>query len=1044
MPEPRQNPDAGVPGSQSEAESTPSKASDKILDDGYSWRKYGQKLVKGDQYIRSYYKCTHPNCLAKKQVERSHDGVKTDINYLVGHKHPKAQHSPKVASSSKVSVQEIPIAMPTSEELGNYSRKKNLENVNHTSILETNPLVTTHADLHLRQNADADVSEHHREERTVSLMAEKDSDLLRQKPNANQGVTGKKICQHQVSHKTRHEKFDKVCVLPIQKSEIFDKGQTYLVKREIDSDNLQPVQSSSSLPRIQTQEKNHTSYIKPEKTCEILKTGKNVEVGGFNLQSHQLTIYNILSEKLAAFPKQIVAKEEPRQSLDNGLYALDGKEENFSTEKQTVSKDQVEMPSSRVRDLQGFAYSMKFGKVEKLQPRRNPDAGVQGSQSEAEITPSKAIDKILDDGYGWRKYGQKLVKGNQYTRSYYKCTHHDCLAKKQVERSPGGIKTDINYLGEHKHPKAQHSPQVASISEVRVQEIPIAMPTSEELGNSSRKKNLENVNHTSISEINPLETTHTDLHLRQNADADADADAGADVSEHHREERTVSLMAEKDSDLLRQKTSANQGVTEFFFCQNQVSHKTRHDKSDNVCVIPVQKSEICDKGQTYLVKRERDSDNLQPVQSSRGIPILQTQEKNHMYYIKPEKTWEILRTGKNVEVGGFSLQSHQLSISNILSEKLVAFPKQTVAKEEPRQSLDDGLYALDGKAESFSMEKQTVSKDQVEMPSSRVRETLSSSDQQGFSCSMKFEKVEKLQPRRNPDAGVRGSQSEAESTPSKASDKILDDGYSWRKYGQKLVKGDQYIRSYYKCTHPNCVAKKQVERSHVGIKTDINYLGEHKHPEARHGPQVASSSEVRVQEIPIAMPTSEADAGSIITRGEACQHSPPPETSTPLMVVRNGDSVTGVASPSNVESDDKAGCPNPKRQKILTSSDGNFLSKPNNESRHVQTLSVVDIVNDGYRWRKYGQKLVKGNPNPSFLSFRSYYRCTNAGCPVKKHVERASHDPQLVITTYEGQHDHDIPLSRTVNRSTAEKDSAMSKAKVESTLKIKREQVCWS
>lgn len=27
----------------------------------------------------------------------------------------------------------------------------------------------------------------------------------------------------------------------------------------------------------------------------------------------------------------------------------------------------------------------------------------------------------------------------------------------------------------------------------------------------------------------------------------------------------------------------------------------------------------------------------------------------------------------------------------------------------------------------------------------------------------------------------------------------------------------------------------------------------------------------------------------------------------------------------------------------------------------VQTTSDIDILDDGYRWRKYGQKVVKGN-----------------------------------------------------------------------------------
>ncbi|KAF5745435.1 hypothetical protein HS088_TW07G01019 [Tripterygium wilfordii] len=65
------------------------------------------------------------------------------------------------------------------------------------------------------------------------------------------------------------------------------------------------------------------------------------------------------------------------------------------------------------------------------------------------------------------------------------------------------------------------------------------------------------------------------------------------------------------------------------------------------------------------------------------------------------------------------------------------------------------------------------------------------------------------------------------------------------------------------------------------------------------------------------------------------------------------------------------------------------------------TKSDVDHLEDGYRWRKYGQKAVKNSPFP-----RSYYRCTNSKCTVKKRVERSSEDPTIVITTYEGQHCH--------------------------------------
>ncbi|CAA7033043.1 unnamed protein product [Microthlaspi erraticum] len=95
--------------------------------------------------------------------------------------------------------------------------------------------------------------------------------------------------------------------------------------------------------------------------------------------------------------------------------------------------------------------------------------------------------------------------------------------------------------------------------------------------------------------------------------------------------------------------------------------------------------------------------------------------------------------------------------------------------------------------------------------------------------------------------------------------------------------------------------------------------------------------------------------------------------------------------------------------KISGSGNGKCHCKKSRKNRMKKTVRVpaisakiADIPPDEFSWRKYGQKPIKGSPHP-----RGYYKCsTFRGCPARKHVERASDDPTMLIVTYEGEHRH--------------------------------------
>jgi len=184
-------------------------------------------------------------------------------------------------------------------------------------------------------------------------------------------------------------------------------------------------------------------------------------------------------------------------------------------------------------------------------------------------------------------------------------------------------------------------------------------------------------------------------------------------------------------------------------------------------------------------------------------------------------------------------------------------------------------------------------------------------------------------------------------------DDPIKDGFRWRKYGQKSVKGSPYPRSYYRCTVVDCKAKKHVEKFKDDkgvVKMRTVFIGEHIHPAPVFNRIFAND-----------------------------QHN---FKSSVLAFFKNSD-IQDYSETNNKTKGKKR-----KREEVV-------------RKLEVECSSNINVLDDGYHWRKYGQKKVKGTPFP-----RAYYRCTNTTtkCNVRKMIEETQ--TGTVLISYEGSHNH--------------------------------------
>ncbi|CAL9042274.1 unnamed protein product [Musa banksii] len=241
--------------------------------------------------------------------------------------------------------------------------------------------------------------------------------------------------------------------------------------------------------------------------------------------------------------------------------------------------------------------------------------------------------------------------------------------------------------------------------------------------------------------------------------------------------------------------------------------------------------------------------------------------------------------------------------------------------------------------------------------------------------------------------------------PTPELNKTSGDVYNWRKYGQKQVKSSENARSYYRCTDSNCSAKKKVERCPDGTIIEVIYRGKHNHdPPHKHrytkdrGSQSGGPPLENDGLEPPSIGHKESDPSSCKTEQKSSNETPKQQ------LYCSSDCLLDVGTKSEEDIVDE---PDPKRRLCENSKSSSAPVLKTIREYIVQTEIDARHLTDGYRWRKYGQKFVKGNRNP-----RSYYRCTHSGCPVRKHVERVPHDAKALLITYEGEHNHEQPSSK--------------------------------
>ncbi|KAM0025974.1 putative transcription factor WRKY family [Helianthus debilis subsp. tardiflorus] len=509
--------------------------------------------------------------------------------------------------------------------------------------------------------------------------------------------------------------------------------------------------------------------------------------------------------------------------------------------------------------------------------------------------------KIPTDRYAWILYGRTPLKSPDGFRSYYKCKHSACQAKKVEYCDKCNSIIDVVYKGQHKHDPPKKvilkGGNVLSTAKSLKRRLIPTHGLEEHLIEAVRNDDATTViapptlNRITRSRAIPATT-------KANADV---AEAVQNVTTRSKPlsaSKPIKIPTDSYAWLIygRTKVKSPEGSRSYFRCKYSVCQAkkvVRHDQYHSIIDV------------VYKGQHKHDPPNIV---TSKGRKVPSTTKSLKGKSISTVGSKEHLT---DVHIDGSEIK--QRLKRNSSESSVIKHPKK------PKFI----VHAIAGTKASADSYKWRKYRQKMAKGNSHPRLKRNSSESSVV-----------IHPKK-PKFIVHAT----------AGTKVSADSYKWRKYRQKMVKGNSHPRNCYKCAFAGCTVKKQMEKVVDGSsQVIITYKGLHNH------------------DIPAASSHSKERVPSSFTQSPTMPPTP-----------------AAIADVAETE------------QKATTLSKSLSTSKP------------IKIPTDSYAWMKYARRQLK-----SPYGFRSYSKCKHRACQAKK-VELYDQFNSVADVVYKGQHKHDPP-----------------------------------